>query len=103
MKNSCSCLFLALLDWWTVNSVQNLVIFVLLSVYYSIFNFQETEKEPFVKDVLPEELKKFEKLLATRAGGKKFILGDKVSEYCLTDQNLWNILLLFEFVFRTVN
>lgn len=31
-----------------------------------------------MKEILPAELAKLEKLLATRAGGKKFILGDKV-------------------------
>uniref|UniRef100_A0A0R3RVH1 Glutathione S-transferase n=1 Tax=Elaeophora elaphi TaxID=1147741 RepID=A0A0R3RVH1_9BILA len=44
-----------------------------------IYMAYETEKDPYIKDTLPVELAKFEKLLATRGDGKNFILGDKIS------------------------
>ncbi|KHN84703.1 Glutathione S-transferase 2 [Toxocara canis] len=46
----------------------------------------ETEKDNFIKDVLPVELAKFEKLLQTRGGGTGFVLGDKI---CFADYVLF--------------
>uniref|UniRef100_A0A915PMA9 Glutathione S-transferase n=1 Tax=Setaria digitata TaxID=48799 RepID=A0A915PMA9_9BILA len=44
-----------------------------------IYLAYETEKDSYITDILPVELAKFEKLLATRGDGKNFILGDKIS------------------------
>uniref|UniRef100_A0A1I7VPJ8 Glutathione S-transferase n=1 Tax=Loa loa TaxID=7209 RepID=A0A1I7VPJ8_LOALO len=44
-----------------------------------IYQTYDTEKDSYTKDVLPVELTKFERLLATRDNGKNFILGDKIS------------------------
>nr|ADP24698.1 glutathione-s-transferase pi class [Wuchereria bancrofti] len=44
-----------------------------------IYQAYDTEKDSYIKDILPVELAKFEKLLATRDDGKNFILGDKIS------------------------
>uniref|UniRef100_A0A914WPB6 Glutathione S-transferase n=1 Tax=Plectus sambesii TaxID=2011161 RepID=A0A914WPB6_9BILA len=43
-----------------------------------IYGDYETMKDGFVKNTLPEELAKFEKLLKSKKDGKGFILGDKV-------------------------
>ncbi|OZC08993.1 glutathione S-transferase protein [Onchocerca flexuosa] len=53
-----------------------------------IYMAYETEKDPYVKNILPEELAKFEKLLATRGNGRNLILGDKVSyaDYALFEE-----------------
>ncbi|VDN34708.1 unnamed protein product [Gongylonema pulchrum] len=61
-----------------------------------IYQAYETEKEPFIKNILPEELTKLEKLLATRDGGKMFILGDKISfaDYVLFEE--LDILLILD-------
>ncbi|VDK72107.1 unnamed protein product [Litomosoides sigmodontis] len=44
-----------------------------------IYLAYETEKDTYIKDVLPAELAKFERLLATRGNGRNFISGNKVS------------------------
>ncbi|KAL3990540.1 Glutathione S-transferase P [Acanthocheilonema viteae] len=44
-----------------------------------IYLAYETEKDSYIKDILPVELAKLEKLLATRDNGKNFILGNKIS------------------------
>uniref|UniRef100_A0A914ZIH6 Glutathione S-transferase n=2 Tax=Parascaris univalens TaxID=6257 RepID=A0A914ZIH6_PARUN len=51
-----------------------------------IYQAYETEKDSFIKDVLPVELAKFEKLLPTRGGGTGYILGDKI---CFADYVLF--------------
>ncbi|CAG9534031.1 unnamed protein product [Cercopithifilaria johnstoni] len=44
-----------------------------------IYQAYETDKGPYIKNILPAELAKLERLLATRDNGKNFILGDKIS------------------------
>ncbi|VDN38620.1 unnamed protein product [Gongylonema pulchrum] len=58
--------------------------------------FQETEKEPFIKNILPVELAKLEKLITTRMGGEMFVLGDKISfaDYVLFEE--LDILLILD-------
>ncbi|KAM3727284.1 Glutathione S-transferase [Dirofilaria immitis] len=53
-----------------------------------IYEAYETQKDPFIKNILPQELAKLEKLLATRDNGKNFILGDKISfaDYVLFEE-----------------
>uniref|UniRef100_A0A914WRX0 Glutathione S-transferase n=1 Tax=Plectus sambesii TaxID=2011161 RepID=A0A914WRX0_9BILA len=48
----------------------------------------EEKKDDFVKNTLPEELAKFEKLLKSKKDGKGFILGDKISfvDYTLFEE-----------------
>lgn len=47
--------------------------------YYRFLVLKETEKDSFIKEILPDELAKLEKLLISRNGGEGFVLGDKVS------------------------
>nr|1TU7_A Chain A, Glutathione S-transferase 2 [Onchocerca volvulus]1TU7_B Chain B, Glutathione S-transferase 2 [Onchocerca volvulus]1TU8_A Chain A, Glutathione S-transferase 2 [Onchocerca volvulus]1TU8_B Chain B, Glutathione S-transferase 2 [Onchocerca volvulus]1TU8_C Chain C, Glutathione S-transferase 2 [Onchocerca volvulus]1TU8_D Chain D, Glutathione S-transferase 2 [Onchocerca volvulus] len=53
-----------------------------------IYMAYETEKDPYIKSILPGELAKFEKLLATRGNGRNLILGDKISyaDYALFEE-----------------
>ncbi|VDK60329.1 unnamed protein product [Anisakis simplex] len=47
-----------------------------------IYTAYETQKDKFIKETLPVELAKFDKLLQTRGGGSAYILGDKI---CFVD------------------
>uniref|UniRef100_A0A914XH95 Glutathione S-transferase n=1 Tax=Plectus sambesii TaxID=2011161 RepID=A0A914XH95_9BILA len=53
-----------------------------------IYREYEEKKDDFVKNTLPEELAKFEKLLKSKKDGKGFILGDKISfvDYTLYEE-----------------
>ncbi|VDN02261.1 unnamed protein product [Thelazia callipaeda] len=46
-------------------------------IYLAYVN--ETEKDQYIRDVIPAEMAKFDKLLAVRGDGQNFILGDKIS------------------------
>ncbi|VDD87308.1 unnamed protein product [Enterobius vermicularis] len=54
--------------------------------YYRFLVLKETEKDSFIKEILPDELAKLEKLLISRNGGEGFVLGDKI---CFTDYVLF--------------
>ncbi|MFH4981893.1 hypothetical protein AB6A40_008602 [Gnathostoma spinigerum] len=51
-----------------------------------IYQAYETEKDSFIKEVLPAELANFEKLLKTRSDGKHYILGENI---CFADYALF--------------
>ncbi|MFH4977123.1 hypothetical protein AB6A40_003832 [Gnathostoma spinigerum] len=51
-----------------------------------IYQAYETEKDKFIKETLPVELEKFEKLIKTHDSGKHYILGDKI---CFADYVLF--------------
>uniref|UniRef100_A0A158R568 Glutathione S-transferase n=1 Tax=Syphacia muris TaxID=451379 RepID=A0A158R568_9BILA len=53
-----------------------------------IYTAYEAEKDSFIKEILPVELAKLEKLLTSRNGGEGYILGDKIcyADYALFEE-----------------